>query len=79
MMLGENIRLAREAMGLSQEAAARKIGVSLVTWNRWERGHVDIPSSRIPEIAEVLGTSPVQLWAESHGKKGVATGGVDRA
>jgi len=62
--LGSNIRTKREAVGLSQEAAARQVGVSVVTWGNWERGKIDIPSSRIPEIAEVLSTSPSELWSE---------------
>ena len=62
--LGNSIRQKREKAGISQEAAARQVGVSLVTWGRWERGEIDVPSSRIPEIAEALGTSPSALWAE---------------
>jgi len=36
--IGEQIRLIRFKSGLSQEAFARKLGVSFTTINRWENG-----------------------------------------
>lgn len=36
--LGDWLRLQREALTLSQEEAAQRIGVSRVQYNRWERG-----------------------------------------
>jgi len=35
--LCKRIRADREAAGLSQEACARAVGVSLSTWRNWER------------------------------------------
>ena len=61
--LAANIRRYREEAGLSQEAAARLIDVSWSTWNQWERGKVDIPTSRLPAIAEALKTSQPALVA----------------
>jgi len=61
MKLGANIRRYREAKGISQEAAARQADVSVVTWGNWERGKIDIPSSRLPEIAAILETTPSAL------------------
>ena len=33
------VRAHRLRLGLSQAAIARRLGLSRVTWNRWERGH----------------------------------------
>ena len=61
--LAKNIRRHREDAGLSQEAAARLIGVSLGTWGKWERAEVDIPSSWLPIIATALKTTQPDLVA----------------
>jgi len=37
-MLSEQLKKIRDTHGISQEAAARKIGVSFVSWNTWENG-----------------------------------------
>ena len=63
--LAANIRRYREQADLSQEAAARSIGVSWSTWNKWERAEVDIPTSRLSEIAEALNTTPPALLSPS--------------
>lgn len=34
-----DIKALRDSLGLTQEAAARLVGVSFVTWCRWEKGH----------------------------------------
>lgn len=34
-----DIKILREALGLSQEQLARHLGVSFMTISRWERGH----------------------------------------
>lgn len=53
---GEQLRLARTRVGLSQEAAARLIGVSPNTVSRWERG-ANTPrgkaSARLLEVYEL--------------------------
>jgi len=63
MDFAANIRKYREAAGLSQEEAARKIGVTLGAWGKWERGETDPPVSRLAGIAEVLDIDPVDLVA----------------
>jgi DNA-binding transcriptional regulator YiaG len=42
-MNGKEIKQKREALGLSQEALAHKIGVSTATAARWERITADRP------------------------------------
>jgi transcriptional regulator with XRE-family HTH domain len=48
------LREARTAKGLSQEAASRMFGVTLVTWGRWERGESEPGMAVLEEIAEML-------------------------
>ena len=36
-----SIRRLRKKLGLTQEALARRLDVSTVTVNRWERGHAE--------------------------------------
>jgi len=38
MMNKESIRELRRKLGLSQEGLARKLGVSVITVRRWEKG-----------------------------------------
>ena len=61
MTTAQTIREARLAAGLTQEAAARKLGVSLTSWCRWEQG-VSLPKlQNIRPIADVLGIEPEKL------------------
>lgn len=41
----EAIKTWREAAGLSQELAAARMGVHVMTWSKWERG-ISGPSPR---------------------------------
>jgi DNA-binding transcriptional regulator YiaG len=51
-MTPEAIRAIREALGISQEAFARRVGVAYNTVNRWEKGK-SLPKST-PIIEKVL-------------------------
>jgi DNA-binding transcriptional regulator YiaG len=48
----EAIRAIREALGISQEAFARRVGVAYNTVNRWEKGK-NLPKST-PIIVKIL-------------------------
>ena len=52
-MTGEEIKALREKMGLSQKAFARKLGTSLNTVNRWEKG-VHKPAQMAKKLLEQL-------------------------
>ncbi len=39
MEFKEQVKFARQKMGLSQTALAKELGVSFPTINRWENGH----------------------------------------
>jgi DNA-binding transcriptional regulator YiaG len=51
-MTPEVIRAIREALGVSQEAFARRVGVAYNTVNRWEKGK-SLPKST-PIIDKIL-------------------------
>ena len=53
-MTPEAIRAIREALGISQEAFARRVGVAYNTVNRWEKGK-SLPKSTpiIDKIVEL--------------------------
>lgn len=38
-----HLLLFRNHFGLSQEASAKHLGVTRVTWSRWETGKSDLP------------------------------------
>ena len=66
-MLGENIRKAREALGISQTDLAERISVSKQTLYKYENGIItNVPSDKIEKIALICGVSPAYLmgWDE---------------
>lgn len=48
--LCHNIRLMRKRAGFTQEALAFKLGISKSTYNRYERGTLDIPIDKFSEF-----------------------------
>lgn len=68
MSLGQNIRIYREKLGLTQEELAKKLGYKdRSTIAKIESDVNDITQSKIVAIAEVLETTPAALmgWADS--------------
>jgi DNA-binding transcriptional regulator YiaG len=63
-MDGDTLRRARKSMALTQEQLADKLGVSVVTVNRWERGH-----NRPSNMAQEVITSLMQKESANAGKK----------
>ncbi len=59
--IGRRIADARQSMGLSQEYAAEKIGVTRVTWNHIEKGNQKLSLDRLMDIAVLLQISPSKL------------------
>ncbi len=63
--LAANLRARRRAAGLTIEAAARKLGVAMNTWSRWELGTAVPPIyPTLARIAVLLGTSEAELLTE---------------
>ena len=52
MFNGEALRERREEMGISQQELAERVGVSLQTIGRWERGVVAPQGQNLVRLAE---------------------------
>jgi transcriptional regulator with XRE-family HTH domain len=55
--MGETIRARRLALGLSQTALAKRLGVSHVSVCMWERDEARPAVKRLPYLAHALGTT----------------------
>ncbi|WP_184985227.1 helix-turn-helix domain-containing protein [Sphaerisporangium rubeum] len=57
---------ARRRRGMSQEAAAEALGVSLTTWARWERGEQGVRARHRARLAAVFGAThaDVERWVD---------------
>jgi transcriptional regulator with XRE-family HTH domain len=53
----------RETAGLTQDQVAAWIGVSAVTYRRWENGQGEPGASQVVTLAIALGTTPGELLA----------------
>lgn len=65
--LREAIRARRKELGMSQEDLARRLDVSVRTYQRWEKNKDarDNVSPKLEQIAEVLETTADQLTADA--------------
>lgn len=64
--LYKNIRLRREALGMSQEELAQLTGyTSRSSIAKIEKGDVDLPLSKIKLFAEALNISPSELMGDT--------------
>lgn len=62
-LVGANIRRARMARGLSQEALAGEIGVTFQQVQKYEKGKNAISATRIPALCEALSIQPADVFA----------------
>lgn len=65
--VGLRIMTLRRALGITQEALALKVGyTSRSSINKIEKGIVDIPQSKLTELADALLTTPAYImgWEE---------------
>jgi transcriptional regulator with XRE-family HTH domain len=71
--IGDRIRVARKAAGLSQEELARRASMSLNGFADIERGHIEDPHySSLNKIADGLGVSISELLEEEQPPLAVA-------
>lgn len=63
--IGERIKTLRLARGLSQEALAELLDVTQQAILRYERGLIDLPTSRMFQLAEHLGCTVRDLLGEA--------------
>ena len=77
--IGINIRKARKALHLSQEALGEMIGANRVTISRYETCEYNPSLPALKRLAEALQTTPAELSGDDSGtKKEPATvGGLD--
>ena len=61
MKTGEKIRQLRQQRGFSQEAMADELGLSTTAYGDLERGKTDLTLTRLAQIAEALGTTPMAI------------------
>ena len=54
----------RKARGMTQRELAAALGVSCVAVAKWELGHCAPASSKLPDIARVLGVKVGELFKE---------------
>ena len=66
--VGSRISLRRSAMGLSQTALARELGISFQQVQKYETGTNRISASRLHRVAMVLGTSVESFFPETDGR-----------
>lgn len=60
--VGLRISNLRKSQGITQEGLAQMVGyTSRSSINKIERGLVDLPNSKITEIAKALGTTPTYI------------------
>jgi GTP pyrophosphokinase len=62
--IGERIKAARKAKGLSQEQLGEKLGISFQAVSSWETGKFIPDSEHLPALAKVLDISLDSLFAE---------------
>lgn len=64
MTLGENIRKARKALGLSQEALGELTGANRVTISKYENDEYNPSVPALKRLADALKTTPAELTGD---------------
>lgn len=59
--LTTNLKVARTRLNLSQKETAKRLGVSLVTYRKYEASPYDIPFSRVYKLADILNVTLNEL------------------
>lgn len=77
--VGARVRSRRKLLGMSQSTLADRIGVTFQQVQKYEKGTNRIGSSRLAQIALVLGTSPASLFGEGENGATVPAGSVEMA
>ena len=86
MAISENIRNARKALNMSQDALAEAIGANRVTISQYERG-IYLPSlTALERLADVFGMTTTQLTGGAEPKTDtpqtvearIVSGGMDK-
>lgn len=81
MKIGEKIKYYREAMQITQDDLAEKVGTSPQNIYKYEKGIItNIPITRVEKMAEIFGVSPAALigWEEEKPTAGQGDGPKER-
>lgn len=62
--VGARIRSRRKLLGLSQSALGQQLGITFQQVQKYEKGSNRVGSSRLQNIALILGTTPAALFGE---------------
>ena len=65
ILVGENIRLKRSLLGLSQSSLADELGITFQQVQKYEKGANRIGASRLEHIAKVLKVTPSFFFQNS--------------
>jgi transcriptional regulator with XRE-family HTH domain len=60
-LIGQRIKEAREALGISQEQLAARLGIAFQSVQQWEAGKTTPRATRMRKLATVLGKTPTWL------------------
>lgn len=77
--VGARISLRRSALGLSQTALARQLGISFQQVQKYETGTNRISASRLHRVAVILGTSVEAFFPMSAAGEDAGEGAVLRS
>jgi transcriptional regulator with XRE-family HTH domain len=61
MFIGQKIKKLRELKNLTQDYMANQLGLSQSAYSKMENGEVDIPFTRIEEIAKIFTIRPEDI------------------
>jgi transcriptional regulator with XRE-family HTH domain len=61
--IGSHLRLRRKMMGMSQNALAKRVGITFQQIQKYERGTNSVSARRLFEFAQVLEVSPLYFYA----------------
>jgi transcriptional regulator with XRE-family HTH domain len=59
--IAQRIRRKRLDLGISQEVAAKQLGVDRVIWSSIELGKQSVPAERLLDIARIVSSTPNDL------------------
>jgi transcriptional regulator with XRE-family HTH domain len=65
--LGARLRQRREALDMSQQDIAKRMGRKQAAVSKWEVGDTNITVADFCRLAEILGTTPAELLRDEDG------------
>lgn len=71
---GERVKESRTALGMSQEVAAERAGISQSNWSKVERGAIDPSLRQVLQIQMALSAPSVESFFGAFPSQAVASG-----